>query len=265
MSYILEALKKSEQERGAGNIPSVQTVHSSSLLYRKEKPVRWPYILIIAVLLNITIIGYFIYMQQSRSVAMVTQAHHTENVADHSATVTPVTTTTLATEQKKISSQPVTNTLTTAQFATANNRIIIKNRQKSLSKNNENSSSIQHIEKSTHTNVATQSSVKTVAAGKTTPPVIPATEAGNTDISTPVVIEEQDLPEAIKRELPSLTISSHVYSDNPQQRSMVINDRSFEEGDYVMDGLILYKITPDGAIFKYKDLLFHDGVVSTWQ
>lgn len=46
---------------------------------------------------------------------------------------------------------------------------------------------------------------------------------------------------------------------------MVINDRSFEEGDYVMDGLILYKITPDGAIFKYKDLLFHDGVVSTWQ
>lgn len=262
MSYILEALKKSEQERGAGNIPSVQTVHSSSLLYRKEKPARWPYILIIAVLLNIAIIGYFIYMQQSRSTAMVTQANHTENVADHSATVT---TTAITKQQKKISSQPVTNTLTTAQFETANNRTIIKNRQKSLSKNNENSSSIQHIEKLTQTNVATQSSVKTVAAGKTTPPVIPATEAGNTDISTPVVIEERDLPEAIKRELPSLTISSHVYSDNPQQRSMVINDQSFEEGDYVMDGLILYKITPDGAIFKYKDLLFHDGVVSTWQ
>ena len=37
MSYILDALKKSEQERGHGSIPGVQTVHSSSINYHHEK------------------------------------------------------------------------------------------------------------------------------------------------------------------------------------------------------------------------------------
>ncbi|MBT8135059.1 MAG: hypothetical protein KJO03_11160, partial [Gammaproteobacteria bacterium] len=63
MSYILDALKKSEQERGHGNVPDVQTVHSSSLNYRDDKKAVWPYILIVAVLLNLLAIGYFIINQ----------------------------------------------------------------------------------------------------------------------------------------------------------------------------------------------------------
>ena len=60
MSYILDALKKSEQQRGHGTIPNVQTVHSSSLNYRDEKRAYWPYILITAVILNLIAIIYFI-------------------------------------------------------------------------------------------------------------------------------------------------------------------------------------------------------------
>ena len=60
MSYILDALKKSEQQRAHGAIPNVQTVHTSSLNYRDEKKAYWPYILIIAVILNLTAIVYFI-------------------------------------------------------------------------------------------------------------------------------------------------------------------------------------------------------------
>jgi len=59
MSYILDALKKSEQERGHGGIPSVQTIHSSSLYYNHNK-IYWPYILITAVLLNLVAILYFV-------------------------------------------------------------------------------------------------------------------------------------------------------------------------------------------------------------
>ena len=61
MSYILDALKKSEQERGHGNIPGVQTVHSSSLNYHGEKKAYWPYLLITAVLLNVAVVLYFIF------------------------------------------------------------------------------------------------------------------------------------------------------------------------------------------------------------
>lgn len=74
-----------------------------------------------------------------------------------------------------------------------------------------------------------------------------------------------ELPESIRQELPSITISAHVYSTNPAQRSIVINNNFMEEGEYVLDGLILYEITTDGAIFAYQGTLFNYGVVSGWQ
>ena len=59
MSYILDALKKSEQDRGNGSIPNVQTIHSSSLNYHQEKRLLWPWILIAILVINIFILIYF--------------------------------------------------------------------------------------------------------------------------------------------------------------------------------------------------------------
>ncbi|MGD2053226.1 MAG: general secretion pathway protein GspB [Gammaproteobacteria bacterium] len=60
MSYILDALKKSEQERGRGTAPGVQTMHSSSLNYHANKTQLWPYFLLAAVLVNLAALVYFI-------------------------------------------------------------------------------------------------------------------------------------------------------------------------------------------------------------
>lgn len=79
------------------------------------------------------------------------------------------------------------------------------------------------------------------------------------------IIDFYDLPASIKQTLPAFIISAHVYSTNPMQRSIVINNNFLEEGEYVLDGLILYEITPDGAIFNYQGTLFSYGVVSSWQ
>ena len=60
MSYILDALKKSEQERGRGSAPGVQTLHSSGLNYHSKKTQLWPYILLAAVFINLAALLYFI-------------------------------------------------------------------------------------------------------------------------------------------------------------------------------------------------------------
>ncbi len=60
MSYILDALKKSEQERGHGSAPSVQTLHSSSLNYHSNKTPLWPYFLLAAIVINLAALFYFI-------------------------------------------------------------------------------------------------------------------------------------------------------------------------------------------------------------
>jgi general secretion pathway protein B len=69
MSYILEALKKSEQERGHGAAPGIQTVHSSSLNYQAAKRSIWPWILICVVALNLAVLLYFVFYKQQPSPA----------------------------------------------------------------------------------------------------------------------------------------------------------------------------------------------------
>ena len=53
MSYILEALKKSEQERERGNVPDIKSIHSSeSDAPKEEKRSWWPYLLALVLLVN---------------------------------------------------------------------------------------------------------------------------------------------------------------------------------------------------------------------
>ena len=79
------------------------------------------------------------------------------------------------------------------------------------------------------------------------------------------IIDFHELPESIKQQIPTITISAHVYSSNPIQRSIVINNNFTEEGEYILDDLILHEITRDGAVFNYQGTLFNYGVVSGWQ
>ena len=73
MSYILDALKKSEQERGHGSAPNVQTLHSSSLNYHSRKTHLWPYILLAAIGINLVALLYFIVAKNDAGTSA--QAH----------------------------------------------------------------------------------------------------------------------------------------------------------------------------------------------
>ncbi len=231
MSYILDALKKSEQERGHGNIPDVQTVHSSSLNYRSEKKTYWPYFLIVAVLLNLLAIVYFIFSKETPPEIEAETAQSTETADTVNASGIAAD----ATAPPEISAAAVIE----KNKDTATEEVIVKPATTNVEKK------IQKPDKKTETD-NTDTGSQTIR--------------GRTDI-----IDFHELPESIKQELPAIIISAHVYSTNPAQRSIVINNNFMEEGDYVLDGLILYEITPNGAIFNYQGTLFKYGVVSGWQ
>ncbi len=79
------------------------------------------------------------------------------------------------------------------------------------------------------------------------------------------IISYHDLQDSIKAQLPAIIISAHVYSSNPAQRSIVINNNFLEEGEYIIDDLVLHEVTPEGAILNYQGILFSYGAVSSWQ
>jgi general secretion pathway protein B len=88
------------------------------------------------------------------------------------------------------------------------------------------------------------------------PPVDTAADAAG----VPTVISMAELPPSVRQELPAMTISVHAYSDNPAARLVGINNRILREGDSVVTGLKLEQITPDGMIFGYKGYRFSRGV-----
>lgn len=232
MSYILDALKKSEQERGNSNIPSVQTIHSSSLNYADKRAI-WPYFLVAALLLNLIAILYFVFDQEEVTedvITITTDKPHKENLA--SAAITE-------SSQDNIQQIPAIDA--------------------------SNHSDIEEIiyDRPVKTNTTMQTQEITSSDADSIPQRATATKTANTSNRT--VIEFHELPESIKKQLPAIIVSAHVYSSNPLQRSMVINNNFLEEGEYVLDDLVLHEITSDGAIFSYHDTFFHHGVVNSWQ
>ena len=54
MSYILDALKKSDQERKQGDVPNLQTVHIP--VTQEAVSARWPYIVIVLLMLSLAFV-----------------------------------------------------------------------------------------------------------------------------------------------------------------------------------------------------------------
>lgn len=74
------------------------------------------------------------------------------------------------------------------------------------------------------------------------------------------VMALNDLPPAIRRELPGIAIMFHAYSSDPAERRVMINGNMAKEGQALADGLVLQQITPDGVILVYKGYRFQHGV-----
>jgi general secretion pathway protein B len=73
------------------------------------------------------------------------------------------------------------------------------------------------------------------------------------------VMQLYELPAAIQREIPDMAVQLHAYSSNPGERLVSINSIRLREGGYLMAGLKLEEITPDGMIFSYKGYRFKRG------
>ena len=72
----------------------------------------------------------------------------------------------------------------------------------------------------------------------------------------PSVLRLEQLPLSILRDLPELLISIHAYNPNPDRRFIRLNRSKYREGERVSDDLWLQEITPEGAIFRFRDAVF---------
>ncbi|MFW6387198.1 MAG: general secretion pathway protein GspB [Thermodesulfobacteriota bacterium] len=60
-----------------------------------------------------------------------------------------------------------------------------------------------------------------------------------------------DLPSALRSQLPALHMSVHAYSGDPSGGLVRVNNKMLRPGNYLEEGLRLKEITREGAVFNY--------------
>ena len=61
-----------------------------------------------------------------------------------------------------------------------------------------------------------------------------------------------EMPDGIRRELPPLTISGAIYSENVANRFLIINGQIFHETETPAPGVVLHKIKLKSAVLSFK-------------
>lgn len=70
------------------------------------------------------------------------------------------------------------------------------------------------------------------------------------------IVSIADLPATIRQGLPPMPVAVHAYSSKPGERLVSINGRLLHEGDELAAGLRLEQITPEGMVFAYRGYRF---------
>ena len=101
-------------------------------------------------------------------------------------------------------------------------------------------------------NAVTQPDTVAHATGKTSAPTATATSS---PAPAPVPLLSE-LPEATRGQIPPLTITSTVYSDNPALRLLLVNNQVLPQGSTVAAGVTLEEIRPRSSTFSFRGTRF---------
>lgn len=98
------------------------------------------------------------------------------------------------------------------------------------------------------------------ATGDMAPTPAPDTAVGHTLPAGKRVFALQELPASVRQGIPNLVIAFHAYSPRPEERRVMVNNELLRQGDALAGGLQLEEITPDGVVFSYRGHRFAQAV-----
>jgi general secretion pathway protein B len=259
MSYILDALKKSERKRAQGTVPDLLT-SQEAVSYEPKKKRLWPYLLIAAFLINALAVAWFVPWKSTDS-----------NTVMESGTVTK-----LALEK------PDSDSVNKGGGARAGVAAVVQNDATVLKAPAEvkplHSGNVarprqlpavrDEVQKKVSESHKSEPDAK--VAHDTAPVVPPEVPAATAPVGPkhPVEITAipnkvytlSELPLSLQQKLPSFGISVFLYSDDPGSRMVKINGKMLREGDSLSDGLKLEEIDQNSLILSYQNFRFRVGL-----
>lgn len=93
-------------------------------------------------------------------------------------------------------------------------------------------------------------------AATATPAPLPLAKASASQATQAAAPLLSDLPEDIRRQIPPLTITGSVYSANPKQRLLLVNNEVLNQGGLAAPGVTLEEIRKKGSVFIFRGTRF---------
>ncbi len=271
MSYILDALKKSEKERQRGTVPDVLTSeHVATGQTRKRRLL--PYVILCVLVLGAgLLVGWLLGHPKKPSMV----AHSRSPVQVQARTIKPVETAPAAVAQvstppsepaKKVNSASQSPEKTAAhdigskKEATNVPQAVKQGQEPAAGSEQKKAAENRPVPKTTPKETRETLSSPPGQAATSRAPAEPQ-PAAHTD--TPIknkIYSLRELPPELQQTLPDFSISTHLYAADAASRVVRINGQMLREGEYLNPGLRLLEITPDGAIFSIYDYRFRLGL-----
>lgn len=236
MSYILDALRKSETERRQGRVPDlgqqVQLIHRPRK--KRVSPVLW---ISLALLVNAGVLGYVFWpgfppaepVTAAAETAPAPEPAQEPDVASKAADPSPAV-------KPQEPDEPVAET---------------GNKMGSTTGQPASDTVMAPAARERATVI-----VPSTGSSENLPPLPASGQAGR----VPHLVE---LPLSFQKSVPDLTFNSHIYSSSPSSRRVMINNTYLRIGDSVA-GLRVQDITEEGVVFSRDGQQFRVGVVRNW-
>ena len=224
MSYILDALKKSDQERQQGNSPHLYSMHSSAPPRRIFTPFylrRWFWLPAGGVLLLCACLGIFLLINR-HNVPPASPAPQQTDSGEQ--TIEPA-----GQESTRQEAQPEARQQGQTTAAAAADTEGSSVPQVTLKENN--------------------AAVRSAPLKENSLPpraMVPTTGKAAS------VVQLQDLPADIRAAVPRLQFAGHTFSEDPAKRMIIVNGQIVREGDTIAAGTRLAQITWDGVIVDFQ-------------
>lgn len=250
MSYILDALKKSEKERRRGSIPDPLTIQEAvPQMHRKR--IFWPYLIIAALALNAAVFAVWYGLFHPKPVLIIksVSGRPESNIEKKPP---PYST-------GKDEGSRVTKEIAGSEAIVSNNERSI-NREKALKPGTDIKKKAQDRNKTSVE--ATRDRAGPPRASVETPGTDAPNEPGHHNFPPPVpnrLYNLSELPLSVRQNLPDFSVSVFLYSDDVASRLVRINGAMMKEGQYLNPGLKLEEIIPAGVVFSYQNYRFLVG------
>jgi len=224
MSYILDSLKKSEQQRRQGELPNLQSEHPGSLPAPRRKRVIWPWLVVLALLLNAGLLAWWLASRTVAPQAAAPAPVAMPKPAPQTAAA-PVPDPSPAAPSTPEAPSPVTAAVAPQPPA----------------------ASADTSAPAPTTEAAPPPEAVTIAAP------VPMQPPGVTAVPVePPVVPLDDVPAGVRSGLPELSLSLLYYTSAPERRLARLNGRNLRQGDVVQGGVVLEEIRPEGAVINFR-------------